>query len=246
MFRGDAQHTGYFGDQKPIENPKTKWKFKTNGRIFSSPIIDDGIVYFGSADSCFYAVNEIDGQLKWKFKTDGEVKSSPAICNNMVYFMSFDGYFYALNADNGDLIWKFQTEGEKLFSKKGFNTYSGQMRHDPWDFFLSSPVTDGEIVYFGCGDGYLYALDAVTGNKIWSFKTGDVVHSSPTLYKGNIYFGSWDHYFLRTQRKNRRLDMEIRNRFRFADVGNDRYNIFRRHRKRCGLFRLQRRVCLCC
>ncbi len=44
-------------------------------------------------------------------------------------------------------------------------------------------------------DGNLYALDAATGNLRWKFKTGDVVHASPALADGVLFFGSWDSYF---------------------------------------------------
>ncbi len=50
-------------------------------------------------------------------------------------------------------------------------------------------------VYFGSGDGNLYALDAASGELRWKFKTGDVVHSSPALVDGVLFFGSWDSYF---------------------------------------------------
>lgn len=196
MFRGNPQHTGYYGNQKAINSPKVKWTFRTNGMISSSPIIDNSIVYFGSSDGYLYAVEKGTGELKWKFETKGDVKSTPLLYNGAVYFISMDGNFYAISSKDGSLLWKFQTEGEKIFAKMGFSTEKhDQLRRDPWDLFLSSAVTDGKIIYFGCGDGNLYALDILNGNKIWSYKTGDVVHTSPALYNGKIYFGSMDHYF---------------------------------------------------
>jgi outer membrane protein assembly factor BamB len=66
---------------------------------------------------------------------------------------------------------------------------------DPFDIFLSSPVAANGVVYFGSGDGNLYALDSATGDLRWKFKTGDVVHASPALADGVLFFGSWDSYF---------------------------------------------------
>jgi outer membrane protein assembly factor BamB len=60
---------------------------------------------------------------------------------------------------------------------------------------LSSPVIAQNTVYFGSGDGNLYALDAATGDLRWKFKTGDVVHASPAFANGVLFFGSWDSYF---------------------------------------------------
>ena len=62
-------------------------------------------------------------------------------------------------------------------------------------FFLSRPVVVDGAVYLGSGDGNLYALDAVTGDLRWKFKTGDVVHSSPAFAEGVLFFYSWDSYF---------------------------------------------------
>ena len=36
----------------------------------------------------------------------------------------------------------------------------------------SSPTVSGGVVYVGSGDGRLYALDASTGDLIWSYETG--------------------------------------------------------------------------
>jgi len=66
---------------------------------------------------------------------------------------------------------------------------------DPFDIFLSSPVVANGVVYFGSGDGNLYALESDTCDLRWKFKTGDVVHASPALADGVLFFGSWDSYF---------------------------------------------------
>jgi polyvinyl alcohol dehydrogenase (cytochrome) len=39
----------------------------------------------------------------------------------------------------------------------------------------SSPAVVGGVVYFGSGDGNVYALNASTGTKLWSFATGSLV-----------------------------------------------------------------------
>ncbi|TRZ48138.1 MAG: hypothetical protein D4S01_10915, partial [Dehalococcoidia bacterium] len=38
-----------------------------------------------------------------------------------------------------------------------------------------------------------YALNATTGAYIWSYKTGDMVVSSPAVANGIVYVGSYDH-----------------------------------------------------
>ncbi|HXY88519.1 MAG TPA: PQQ-binding-like beta-propeller repeat protein [Candidatus Acidoferrales bacterium] len=55
------------------------------------------------------------------------------------------------------------------------------------------PILIGSVVYVGSSDHNLYPLDARTGTKIWNYKTGDVVESSPAVANGIVYIGSWDH-----------------------------------------------------
>jgi outer membrane protein assembly factor BamB len=66
---------------------------------------------------------------------------------------------------------------------------------DPFDCYLSSPAVWNGAVYFGSGDGNVYALDTATGTLKWKFHTGDVVHASPAISDGTLFIGSWDSYF---------------------------------------------------
>ena len=67
---------------------------------------------------------------------------------------------------------------------------------DPFDFFLSSATVDsvGGLVYFGSGDGNLYALSCADGSLKWRFQTGGIIHTSPVLSGNTLYFGSWDRF----------------------------------------------------
>jgi outer membrane protein assembly factor BamB len=197
MFRADAAHSGIYNAAGVPSFTKVKWQFHTGGRVYSSPAIVKGVVYFGSTDHYLYAVDQQTGALKWKAKTGSLVSSSPAVENGTVYFGSFDGIFYASDAETGKLKWKFQTAGERRYT--GTHLHGSQpvaeSMPDPFDFYLSSPTVWDAKVYFGSGDGNVYALDAATGNLAWKFKTGDVVHASPAIADGTVYIGSWDSYF---------------------------------------------------
>jgi outer membrane protein assembly factor BamB len=198
MFAGSPNHTGVHTPDNYSSFGDVKWKFKTGGKVFSSPVVYNNMLYVGSEDQNLYAIDKISGKLLWKFRTGGAVHSSPAVYKNVVYFGSFDGFYYAVNAATGKLKWKFKTGGEKKVGAKGLWTMKPADRYmdDLFDFFLSSPVIGSDnhdpIVYFGSSDGNLYALHALTGKKKWAFKTNGLIHTSPALYNGNVYFGSWD------------------------------------------------------
>jgi outer membrane protein assembly factor BamB len=198
-FHGGAAHTGVYAAEGYSSIGSLKWKFKSQGKIFSSPAISNNIAYIGSADHNLYAIDIKTGKLLWKFTTGGAVHSSPAVNGYMVCFGSFDGYYYALNAKSGTLIWKFKTGGEKLVGAKSLWTMKphDQYMNDLYDFFLSSPIFNNanSTVYFGSSDGNMYAVNASSGKLKWAFKTKSLIHTTPTLYNGKLYFGSWDTYF---------------------------------------------------
>ncbi len=197
MFRGDAAHSGAYSGEGPRQLHRVKWKFPTGDRIVSSPVHAGGVLYFGSDDGNVYAVDARDGRQHWKRGTGGPVASTPAVADGTVYVASYDGKFYALEARTGAPRWKFVTEGERRFEAKGLHGMQPKMQTiaDPFDVYLSSPVVAEGAVYFGSGDGHLYALDVASGRLKWKFKTGDVVHASPAFADGVIYVGSWDSYF---------------------------------------------------
>lgn len=170
------------------------WKFKTKGRVISSPLVVGDVVYVGSTDGGMYAVNRKDGTQRWRFGTQGPINSSPAFHNGLVYFGSVDGKFYAVSADSGKVKWSFATKGERRFTAPGIHGGIPRTERmpDPFDVFMSSPAIANNIVYFGSGDQSVYALDATTGSLKWSFPTGDVVHASPAVADGVVYIGSWD------------------------------------------------------
>ncbi|MBU4222272.1 MAG: PQQ-binding-like beta-propeller repeat protein [Euryarchaeota archaeon] len=170
MFRHDAAHSGIADEvvEPPLE---LLWKYRTDGRIYSSPAVSGGVVYVGSEDSYVYALDASTGSLKWKYKTGSYVYSSPAISGGIIYVGSFDNQVYALDASTGSLKWKYGTS-------------------DP----IGSPTVSDGVVYIGSWDSYVYALDASTGNLKWKYKTGYAVGSSPAVSGGVVYIGSWDSY----------------------------------------------------
>lgn len=196
MFRGNLAHTGVYSAVGVQKFNTVKWRFQTGGRVISSPAVVNGMVYVGSTDKNLYALDLESGVLKWKFATESSVTSSPAVSGGLVYFGSYDGVFYALKAATGTLAWKFQTAGEKRYAGKHLHGLQpkAETMPDPWDFFLSSPAVWSGAVYFGSGDGNIYALDAASGSLRWKVQTGDVVHSSPAIWDGTLYIGSWDSY----------------------------------------------------
>ena len=145
----------------------------------SSPVVVNGVVYFGSGDTNVYALDADSGRLRWKFKTGDVVHASPAIADGKLYIGSWDSYFYALDATTGKEVWRFKTgEDHEIYNQVGIQ---------------SSAAVAGGMVYFGCRDSNLYALDAATGKERWRYNNdGSWVIGSPAVEGNTLYFATSD------------------------------------------------------
>lgn len=159
-------------------NLKKIWKFETNKPIISTPSVDNNVIYFGSNDNTFYAVEAGTGKKIWEFKTGGRISGGALIYENSVCFVSGDGYLYNLDKNNGKEIWKFLTKGEA--------------EADIWDYYFSKPVLVNNLICFGSGDKHIYGINKADGKKMWGIETQGIVHSTAAVDGDNIYLGSFD------------------------------------------------------
>ncbi|MFN7996899.1 MAG: PQQ-binding-like beta-propeller repeat protein [Bryobacteraceae bacterium] len=181
MFRGSPAHSGVYDSPGPTRLD-LKWRFKTGGKVRSSPAIANGAVLFGSEDGHLYCLNAADGTLRWKFSTAGNLSSSPAVASGSVFFTGGDGDIYALNLETGKMRWVVKTGRIRpwLYGKGKIQT---------WDYWLPSPVVAGGMVYSGVLDGRVLALDPETGAVKWQFDTASPIRSTPAVSAGSLYIG---------------------------------------------------------
>jgi eukaryotic-like serine/threonine-protein kinase len=110
--------------------------------------------------------------------------SSPAVANGFIYlgFLSESSQkhwygIFAVNASTGKPIWLY-TPQENVFNAMS----------------LPSPAISGDLVFFGlCG--VVYALNATSGNVVWSsptFGMNSSIISSPTIVDDMVFIGSDD------------------------------------------------------
>jgi outer membrane protein assembly factor BamB len=55
-----------------------------------SPVVANGVVYFGSGDQHVYALDAVTGALKWSFAAGDVIHASPAVSGGLVYVGSWD------------------------------------------------------------------------------------------------------------------------------------------------------------
>lgn len=169
-------------------NGSLKWSFATGAVLIGSPAVgSDGTVFMGSNDSFFYAIHP-DGSLKWiseAVPSYSPINSSAVLSGggDAVYFGNDGGEFHALSTATGASLWSFSVASV----------------HPP-DSTTSVAITgapaigsDGSI-YFGCENGYLYALD-YDGSLRWAYAAAEPIRSSPAIdNSGTVYFAAQDGY----------------------------------------------------
>lgn len=160
------------------EKPSVHWTFRVATPIIASPVVNENLVYFGALDSTFYVLDTRSGKIRWKLRTRGQIRSTVLVAGNTLYLNGGDGNLYCLDKTTGKVQWTFASKGER--------------KYDFADYHQSSPVLQNNIVYFGSGDGSVYAVRADNGARVWSYQTGNVVHTTPAIDNNKVFVGSFD------------------------------------------------------
>lgn len=189
------------------ETGEELWRFRA-GVIESSPLLLDGVLYFGSWDKKMYALDIETQEVEWTFETGDKIKSAPAYARGTIYFGSYDDKVYAVDARTGELRWEAGGVGNfyanpavaygRVFIGNtdgrvyAFGARSGRLlwARATGDFVYSSAAVWNRTVYAGSYDGRLYALDAGTGDVRWSFEAGGSISGAPTVVAGLVYFST--------------------------------------------------------
>lgn len=194
-----------------------KWRFNVSATTsYASPsVAPDGTIYQGSEDKKLYAINP-DGTLKWTYTGDNDIYTVAAIdaAGNLYFAVLNSGKLFSV-APNGTLRWTYSgatigCSSSPALSRDGttvyfggydsklhaVNTADGTVR---WTYNLgtevraSSPAVDSNgVVYIGCYDNRIYAVNA-NGTLKRRFDVGNVVRSSPAIAGTTLYVGSNDH-----------------------------------------------------
>ena len=177
MFHADTSHSG-IGTGNPVLTPTLLWKYNTGDAVYSSPAVVNGIVYVGSENGNFYALNAANGNQIWNYSTGATpgIWSSAAVSGGVVY-VGGGSIVYAFDANSGAVLW----------------TYGGVFNgNQP---ISSSPTVANGIVYIGSSDtpqgGYFYALSASNGTPLWDYNVQGAFASSPAIVNGVVYIGAY-------------------------------------------------------
>ena len=151
--------------------------------IVSSPLIYDGILvaatYF-TGKNFLFGIDSNYGTQIWNYEIPGGVCSSPCLVGDgmTVVVGSMNKVIYAIEGKSGNILWMFETGGEV------------------W----SSPSYNGNEIFIGSDDGFIYCLD-IDGKLVWKTKlNGKISSSSPCLsfdddQRSSLFIGTYNSRF---------------------------------------------------
>jgi eukaryotic-like serine/threonine-protein kinase len=142
------------------------------GMSTGSPIVTNGDVYLGTANGIVYCLDASSGSVRWTFNTTGSISVTPTIdtTSNELFIPAnvgagyvISGYLFKLNANTGAQIWNVTVPGGSI----------------------SAPATIGAGMVF-VRSNFLrnYALNATTGQTIWTYVIGSNGAGTPDQATG--------------------------------------------------------------
>lgn len=159
------------------ETPELVCTFDARDPIVVNPIVVDDVAYIGTTAHNIWVLpaGRCDGQVTGRlplYVTETPVDVAPAVVGDIMYIP--DGpYLYAKNLDDNTDVW---TPGDV----------------DANSAISASPVVTQDAVYFASEDGMVHAVDAFSGEALWTWQTGLHVRGSPAVVDDVVYVVSGD------------------------------------------------------
>jgi outer membrane protein assembly factor BamB len=211
MYGGNPARTNVYPADisLPLE---LKWRYNASSAVGKTILVIDGIVYFTTMDGRLYALDietskkignrklNVDATTAYRdtnifiairygdetlfkynlkraknvWKIDaGDISSEPLVLDNSVAVTALYQHIDLYNTSDGSRIWQTKTD----------------------DQIRSSPAFHGGTIVFGCDDGFVYAVDKISGAIRWKFKTNANVQATPAIKDTIVYIGSSDNNF---------------------------------------------------
>jgi outer membrane protein assembly factor BamB len=191
-----------------MDTGRILWQFYI-GRAEPSPVIRDGIAYFGAANGNVYALDLDKRRPRWVFHGGAKITGSPALVGTRLYVGDYAGRVFALDTRNGRQVWTgsagsrvygtIAAAGGRLFVPSvfsGLSALSARSGRLLWRipvgaYLYSSPAAYRGRVYFGAYTGSVYAASASSGHILWARSAGGSVSGALEVVGGRVYAGSF-------------------------------------------------------
>ena len=139
-----------------------------------------------TVDGKIACVSKQKGRVKWtKQVSTHQIYADLVVADDSVLVNDSDLWLRRIDA-SGELLWKrsllnaFENkEGERIFT----DVLSGGT------YYQSKPTAADGQVYFGNAAGFLFSVDADTGEEIWKFEMGGAISVGPAIGEGKVFAG---------------------------------------------------------
>ncbi|MBA3946333.1 MAG: PQQ-binding-like beta-propeller repeat protein [Herpetosiphonaceae bacterium] len=217
QFGRDATHTGVLSTGTSLVG-EVVWQHKTAAPLIASPVVGDGVVYFGSSDSYLYAVDAASGQTRWRYSLGPKlVNSTPVLAGGLLLVAGDYTWINAIDARSGQRVWRYDTGDDVLAPPAvdaearlalvasggtlvALNVRNGERQWQvqvtdttpPGWPSVAAPTVGGGTVFWAPGVGHrLFAFTEASGTTRWSFDAGDRLASTPVLAGDSLYVVTW-------------------------------------------------------
>ena len=154
-----------------VRSLQAKWVYQTaaTGKLETSPLVVDGILYATAQDDRAFALDARTGRPIWMYQRQlpsdirpccGRVNRGLAILGDKVFLGTLDAHVIALDAKTGNVAWDVSAADYKI----GYS-------------FTVAPLAVKNLVVIGISGGeygirgFIDAYDAETGERKWRFYT---------------------------------------------------------------------------
>lgn len=149
---------------------------KISDVIPGAPAVANGVVYVGSKDTNVYALDAKTGSSLWHYNAGGAIYSSPQVVNGVLYAgVASSVSTVTNNLKINTAVDSTSTSGSIIALNVNATTGSLRWRHS-LDKYVGSPlVVNGNVVYVGTNNNFVYALSATGGSQVWSYQIASSV-----------------------------------------------------------------------
>jgi outer membrane protein assembly factor BamB len=181
----DAGRTHLFAGPSKLHPPlHLGWTYGEGALLEFPPVINQNALYLIDDNGWAKAVNTTNGRQLWQRQVGTLAAASPAVSakdrlvmmpllsTNASATQSQDpgaGRFVALSMSTGRIVWSFAVPAGSE----------------------SSPIVQGQSVYFGDQSGTMYALRITDGHLEWTYHASGPIKGGPALVNGALYFGDY-------------------------------------------------------
>lgn len=199
--------------------------YTDSASIFTRLGFDDKNIYFGNSLGYAKAINKNTGHELWSISTGSSLFARPIVAGDYVVIPSAAKELLWVNPQNGEIIQRNASDGAYVADGicVGNALYiGGYNKFEKWDvtsrkliwrydsinnYCQAAPIVNGNDVFFGAWDTYLYCLDANTGHLKWKWNNGKNFNQLgpgnvvPVVTPNRIYIVAPDRYMTAIDRQ---------------------------------------------